>query len=294
MRAFFLLFLTLVVQSHVEGSNSSSSSSSYENADLVVSFWHGNEHSQLEAFSSVDNKEIFQQSRDSSALTWFSFGWPRLIPHQRSSSSATATATADLFHMSLEGFSVKVELLNDEMRHLLAARASKKYQVPVDREQILTLTPKSVECQTSLTDEFGQVAIIYGSALALNRFPLRVDFEAVAGSRKRKAFQTTPELRLDCQFRLPSETNLGESFWRLNESWRVVDKLFADDSEFVYVTRAQVDQLASEVYSEESRVINERFLDSFHSSLMKQTGEIDQELHMPLSEQKLFSSLSRY
>ena len=157
-------------------------------------------------------------------------------------------ATYETIRFNNEGFTISVETLHNDHITLFEEKIKNSYAIEVDRTQIVQLVLSKFDCKITLADGKRKYLLV-GEAHQLNVSPLEVFFYAPIASKERNAF----------------EQQLG-----------IIDEIFGPASE-VFVTRNQLSELATEIYSklnilEEYEMPESEFDSSFVNDLIKQTA----------------------
>lgn len=145
----------------------------FDMPDLTLSYTFQNSQYQLEAYKSADNDKILQEKDTTkySQLLWVSLGHPRLIK-----TTFRSDEIPKLFHFSTERFYTYVSMLTDDIRAILAAKASEKYKVPVSQEQIVLMPMSDFNCNAKLFSNEGKKIAFNGLVKNFKTSPLQLDF----------------------------------------------------------------------------------------------------------------------
>lgn len=254
--------------------------------DLTVSVETTTGTAQLEAYKSVNNDKILQDSSGTkiSQLFWVSVGLPNIIK----SPSPQNSSDVRLFHFNNRGFSIYLEMKSDAARNALAAAARSKYKVNISDYQVVHLILSQFECSTILYDDGGYKNILKGKVTDFRNFPLRMDFVAPLGSHDRRLFEEAlKESVADFQFHCTMESS-GAKLIKTNtltinadqlQQIGLEEKLFGpagnNGKSDVFVTRDQMSELSSEMYSalnivEDYQMPEHQFKEAFIEEIIKQ------------------------
>ena len=241
---------------------------------------------QLEAYRSVKNDEIMRAADTArkSELFWVSVGHPSFVKTPMWHSEKLR-----LFHFSYSGFSSYIEMMNDDQRHILATAARSKYRLSVADNQIVNLVLSSFECSLKLYDSVGKKHLIKGSVSTFRHFPLRIDFEAPINSAERLLFEqivgvneSLVDLKFNCEMSSTGKVIKTNTLIITSEQQQQIgleENLFGpsgkDQQDNVYVSRNQMTQLASEMYStlnifEEYQMPEVEFKEEFVNGIIQQ------------------------
>lgn len=248
----------------------------FENTpDLFVEFVSENVANMMEAYPSVQNKEILKEKADFDKLEWFSIGHPTL---QRFASNKCTTALSrSAFKASRKGFSMLIDILTENQKMLFQDKIKQKYFTNVKNFQISRLLPSSIECAITLNCE-EDTFVVKGSTSNLRESPLRVDFSAPFRTRERKCFEMhlieNEEIEVNCE--IAEHSNRSERLvtkpFTLTTAdllkYNLINKLFEKHDDSIYITQDQLKQWILEIYklfhvSDKFNITHDEFYSTF-------------------------------
>ena len=259
---------------------------------------------QLEAYKSVNNDRIIRNVSNEkvSQLFWVSVGQPTLVK-KKSPSNRTSEK---IFHSSNYGFTTYIDMLTTAHRNVLLSTVNKKYHIKVDVSQIVNLILSKFECLLTMYDENGKKYLLKGNVFDFRHFPLRMNFQAPLRSAERRVFLLQDESDLDFMCTMAStgklmKTNTLTISGQQQQLIGIEEKLFGPattdkSKEQVYVTRDQMTDLSSEMYTtlnivEDYQMSEGQFSDAFVEGMINQIAT-DQFKHVPIDT--VLASLSKY
>ena len=259
---------------------------SFNKSDLIVEYKHYGIVSLMDAFESNKNAEVgkttnnnyngYSNNNNNGRLEWYSVGHPILI---------TPNTSTTLFNWTPKGFYILVDMLNDNQKELLINKIRSKYGVSIDKSQIIKLRLDKLECSLEFSCE-GATIRIDGSANEFNEYPFRVEFKAAHRSNERICLESylveNYEVDFKCELKKyskwdkPKEVHFSLTSDFLNRH-ELIDQLF-DESEWVYITRKQMNTLAEEIYQlaqikSEYRLSEIDFIEKFIYGLISQCSK---------------------
>ena len=264
---------------------------------------------QLEAYKSINNDPIIrdvtsgQASARTSQLFWVSVGQPAFIktPDRRDPNITR------LFHQSTTGYNTYIQMLTSTHRSVLASTARTKYRVEVTENQIVNLILSKFECFLVMFDDVGNKYLLKGKVSDFRHFPLRMNFYAPPRSTERKLFhemlEDPSDLEFMCNFASTgklAKTNTLTISAQQQQLLGLREKLFGQASSNgpsdVYVTRDQMTDLASEMYStlnivEDYQIPEIQFSEAFVDGMINQIAS-SQFKQVPIDE--VLASLSKF
>lgn len=256
---------------------------SFDTSDLIVEYKQHGIVSLMDAFASNKNAGVekttnnhYNNYNNNGRLEWYSVGHPILITQNRSTT---------LFNWTPKGFYILVDMLNDNQKELFINKIRSKYGVTVEKSQIIKIRLDKLECSLEFSCE-GATIRIDGSANEFNEYPFRVEFTAAYQSKERICLEShlieNNEVDFKCEMKKHSKWNkarevtfsLSSDFLNSHE---LTDRLFGE-SDWVYITRKQMNSLAEEIYrlahiKSEYRLTEEDFSQKFIDGLINQYSE---------------------
>jgi hypothetical protein len=195
-------------------------------------------------------------------------------------------------------------MLTDEHSSVLQKKIYRTYKIHVQNDQIVSLMPSRFECKLMFYQDDTKF-LLSGKANQFNKLPIAIFFIAPKKSKERKALEKRisedgSDLHLDFNCEVNSQgqayrTNTlvinGEQISQLG----IVEDLFGPANE-VFVTRNQLQELASDVYSnlnilEEYQIAESQFSANFIEDFIKQTAS---SALKPVDFENALSQLSSY
>ncbi|RNA07552.1 tail collar domain-containing [Brachionus plicatilis] len=275
--------------------------------DLTIDYPTKGGFTHLEAFKTHINNEILNEKKESdfSKLKWVSYGYPVLVEQNYESNFLTESGAehssvvsnsvdrlsynlSKLFHFSQEGFHIFVEMLTREQRELFAREAELKYKISIEPRQIVRLIPEVFSCNLGIFDASINEKINFkGFARNLRSYPLRVDFSFSNFIRERIILEKRIEKMIrangydgfvfDCEFETVGKkikTNILKITFEQINDLNLIDELFGDNKETVYLTRKQIANLSNSIYSslkiqEIYEITEHQFSEKFVSNLIE-------------------------
>ena len=274
--------------------------------DLIVTMETQTGTHQLEAYKSVNNDAIIRNKTTDqvSQLFWVSVGRPTFVKTPKKSN----TSITAVFHGSNFGFTAYIQMLTPDQRRELASIAKTKYRLDVAENQILNLILSKFECSLTMFDEIGDKYLLVGNVHEFREFPLRMDFLARPRSIERKLFDElsseSTDLRFVCSMASRGKLMKTNTLIITTEQQQLLgieEKLFGpatsdNSNSHVYVTRDQMTELASEMYTtlnivEDYQMSEGQFSDAFVEGMINQIAT-EQFKQVPIDT--VLASLSKY
>ena len=166
-----------------------------------------------------------------------------------------------IFHTHHDGFYVLVNMLTKRQSEVLAQSAAETYGINVAARQVAHLVLARFECSITFFINRERI-LIKGMAREFHTYPLRVDFRVPVGTRERLMFDQaiqSEQLRdIECTAASQGRQTVSRS---LTLTAREVDSLGINEmlsrppqsttpnSETFFVTKEQIKQLTTDVYS---------------------------------------------
>lgn len=269
--------------------------------DIIAEYGPIDDRIILKAYKSSNNDMIINSSHASNfgKLNWISIGQPKLV-----TSLNKKKHSHELFNFLPEGFYIYIQMLTNEHRSILQEKINQTYKILVQNNQIVSLIPSRFECKLVFYQDDSKFLLI-GKANQFNKLPIGIFFYAPRNSKERKALEkrisedgSDLNLDFDCEVNKQGQayrTNTlainGEQLSQLG----IVEDLFGPASE-VFVTRNQLQDLASDVYSnlnimEEYQIAESQFSENFIEDFIKQTAS---SVLKPVDFEDALSQLSPY
>ena len=279
-------------------------------ADATVEENDGFHSYEIEVYKSKTNQNILSfyhaiaNKINYKTLEWVSIGAPKLvrtITHKNKTSQM-------FFHFNREGFYTYVDMLTSNQKKLLAKEIKSKYQFRIKTSQIKNLQLQQFECVAYFVGSNGNKFSIIGKVSNFFKYPLKLSFWLPANTKERIDFESSLKETLEQQSEIDFQCLLGtietikkvnhliidvNLFNQLNLIERIFGQLFS-----VYMTRTQIDLLASELYSslnilEEYEITEFVFKELFIGDFIKQlTAESTDFKQVELDE--AIENLSKY
>ena len=266
---------------------------------------------QLEAYKSVNNDQIIRDVSTGQTtafdkvtqLLWVSVGQPTFVK-----TSLPSEPNVDrFFHATSFGFVTYVQMLTPPHRSILSATAQRKYRVNVTDSQIVNFVLSKFQCSIVMRNEVGDKYLMTGDVFDFRHFPLRMNFEAPPRSIERKLFHDMVHNATDLDFMCNmastgklAKTNTLTITAQQQQLIGMEEKLFgqssANSSSNVYVTRDQMTELSSEMYTslnivEDYQMSEGQFSDAFVEGMINQIAT-EQFKQVPIDT--VLASLSKY
>jgi DNA-binding protein len=260
---------------------------------------------QIEAFSGPENDAIikFKVKDDYNRLFWRSFGSPELKVIDKSAKNAKRYLKFDD-----NGFLVKFDLFTNEQRTKLAELARYKFNIPsITNKQILFLNVDSFKCTTSIMDPSPphKQVTFRGEALPGQSNTKTVRFNAPFHTSDRKVLdeyvKLDKNLEIQCELTIngnePKTSSQTITTNQLNKI-NFEEELFGDANS-VYVTRAQIDKLTSDIKSFITSVENiessdKQFDQTFINDLLKKLTNNNTNVEEAVEVDEAIKYLSSY
>lgn len=254
--------------------------------DLVTDYDTDDGSVHLEAFKSFASDKILKEepinARKYGQLMWVSIGDPIL-----SKSKALSTQQPKLFHFSDSGFFTKVEMLTNKQRDIFMDIVKQKYDIDLKTNQIVNLILSRFEC-TLQSVHNNEKFFLKGVVTQMHQFPLRLNFEAPIGTKDRNLIELAVQqmgdqldLTMNCQLaamgRVVRENSLIISLTQISQLNLIEDLFGSSNVSIVFVSRQQLGELASQMFSklnivEDYQLPAHQFSAAFIDDLIKQTA----------------------
>lgn len=283
MQSIFVLkiFILSLLYTHSSVWSESDRNIAFDSADLTYDYEIDNHLVQLQAFKSINNDLILNTNNASkySQLQWFSIGYPKLL--------MVSDNPINVFRFNREGFSLDINMLTSSLKQEFVRKVQKKYKIQISEDQIVNLVPSDFQCSLKFYSN-DEKLLIRGRVKQFAVFPLQVHFDTPSGTRERDALLKRIEadckhldLNFDCYIgshgRITKVNTLSINAEQINQL-SLVDDLFGPASS-VYVTRQQMAELASKVYTrlniiEDYQIPQSTFSTDFIQDFLAQTSNL--------------------
>ena len=262
----------------------------------------------LEGFKMKSNDQILREAKSDmyKRLHWLSLGHPTLV------AMSQRGKPQQLFHWSSRGFYTMVNMLTPPLHANLKQKVKRKYNISLDDDQISNLILSSFKCKLELEcggKNKGKV-LLNGQVTQLRTFPLRLDFDINTEYRgciqQQHLFNSSTLIDEDYQsiecdaFQQSSikKTKTMSISGKQLQQIGLMQSLFGD-AEHKYVTRNQLNSLASQIFHEfkvyeELKVTEEVFSVSFVEDLIRQAADDDTPTFTNVPIKEALASLSPF
>lgn len=251
----------------------------FDSADLVLDYEIGGHVIQIQAFKSVKNDMIIDSNNALKypQLNWFSIGYPRLVFGYNNK----------IFQFNDEGFTIYASMLTEPLKKKFVEIVKYKYHINITVEQIDNLILTDFQCSLKFYSNREKLLIL-GRVKHFHKFPLHIVFDAPIETKERDALirrierdKNNLDLHFDCQVgshgRFTKSNIIEISADQINKL-KLADELFGP-AESVYVTRQQMADLASQIYTslniiENYQIPQTTFSIDFVNQFLQQTSSV--------------------